>query len=66
MDLKEKLSQNNISIQGREYDVDLPNNLNEAAMRGVLVTPTIIFYNKDNKEIARTHTIDEVKSVLSL
>lgn len=53
------------NLTGTEINVDTNKGLDIAAEKGVFMTPTVIFYNKENQEIVRTHNIDEIESFLS-
>ncbi|MBR1911133.1 MAG: hypothetical protein IJ828_02125 [Treponema sp.] len=52
-------------MQGTEISVDTKKGLDIAAERGVFMTPTVILYVAQNKEVARLHTIDEIDAFLS-
>lgn len=50
----------NIQIEGKYIDVDTEEGLSNAASKGVFASPTVIIYNKDKKEIARGHSVEEL------
>ncbi len=47
---------------GKIFDVDGDEGLKQAQERGVLSTPTVIFYADDGAEIARAHSVSELKT----
>ncbi len=51
------------SLEGTQYNADTKKGLKLAAERGVFITPTIIFYNNEEKEIARAHNVEEVQAL---
>ena len=53
------------SISGKHIDVDTDQGLAEAAAKGVLATPTVIFYDSASNEIARAHNTTEIEAILS-
>lgn len=54
-----------VALEGTHIDVDTDQGLADAAAKGVLATPTVIFYDSSNNEIARAHNTTEIESVLS-
>jgi len=54
----------NLSLEGISINVDSKDGLDSAAARGVLATPTVIFYNTMNKELFRAHNTQELQSLL--
>ena len=51
------------SLEGKQFNVDTKKGLKLATERGVFITPTLIFYNDEEKEIARAHNVDEVQAL---
>lgn len=53
----------NVNLTGNMIDVDTPEGLNEAALKGVFAAPTVIVYNAEHKEIARGHNVEELTAI---
>lgn len=53
-----------LSLEGRSINVDTKDGLESAAARGVLATPTVIFYNTMNTELFRAHNTQELQDLL--
>ena len=53
-----------VEIEGHSIDVDTEEGLADAAENGVFATPTVIFYNANGVECARSHTVEELSIVL--
>lgn len=51
-------------LHGRAIDVDSEEGFSEAAAKGVFAAPTVIFYDAQNNEAARCHSVEEISSVL--
>ena len=49
---------------GKEIVVDDDAGLADAALHGVFSTPTVIFYDEEDQEVARAHNVDEIKAIL--
>lgn len=54
-----------LDYRGIELDVDTKAGLARAASNGVFSSPTVIFYDKDDNETARFHSIEELERVFS-
>lgn len=54
-----------VPLAATQIDVDTDQGLAEAAAKGVLATPTVIFYDDSNNEIARAHNTTEIEAVLA-
>ena len=54
-----------VALSGTHIDVDTDQGLAEAAAKGVLATPTVIFYDSARCEIARAHNTTEIETVLA-
>jgi len=54
----------NLSLEGHSINVDTKDGLDSAAARGVLATPTVIFYNTMNTELFRAHNTQELQDLL--
>ena len=54
-----------VALSGTHIDVDTDQGLAEAAAKGVLATPTVIFYDSARCEIARAHNTTEIEAVLA-
>ena len=52
------------AISGTHIDVDTDQGLADAAAKGVLATPTVIFYDSTGNEIARAHNTTEIEALL--
>ncbi len=50
-------------IDGKEINIDTDKGFDTAAEKGVFMTPTVIFFNESNEEVARAHTVNELESV---
>ena len=59
--VKEYIS--SLSMNGTFVDADTQEGLSEAASKGVMATPTVIFYNKAGIEVARCHSVEELKNI---
>ena len=53
-----------VALPGIMVDVDSEEGLQQAARKGVFAAPTVIFYGTGGEEIARAHSVDELKAVL--
>ena len=53
------------ALSGSEINVDTEAGLNNAAVKGVFSTPTVVLYNSDGQEIVRAHSVDELEEVFS-
>ena len=53
----------NVKLTGNMIDVDTPEGLSEAALKGVFAAPTVIVYNENHKEIARAHNVEELTAI---
>ncbi|MCR5613333.1 anaerobic ribonucleoside-triphosphate reductase [Treponema sp.] len=53
----------NVNLKGNMIDVDTPEGLDEAALKGVFAAPTVIVYNEAHKEIARGHSVEELTAI---
>lgn len=53
----------NVKLEGNMIDVDTPEGLSEAALKGVFAAPTVIVYNADHKEVARGHNVEELTAI---
>ena len=51
-------------LNGKLIDADTEEGLGLAAEKGVLSTPTVIFYDDFGSEIARCHSISEIKEIM--
>ena len=51
-------------LEGTVISVDTEEGLNAAASKGVLATPTVIFYNQAKKEVSRAHNTAELDAIL--
>lgn len=54
---------NSLSMNGIFVDTDTEEGLKTAAAKGVMSTPTVIFYNEAGGEIARCHSVEEIKLI---
>ena len=54
-----------VALSGTHIDVDTDQGLAEAAAKGVLATPTVIFYDSAKSEVARAHNTTEIEAVLA-
>lgn len=53
----------NINLQGEKIDVGTESGIKIAASKGVFSSPTVIFYDNNNKEITRAHNVDELSEI---
>lgn len=53
----------NLPIEGSFIDVDSQEGFDRASALGVYSAPTVIFFNENNIEIARSHTLKELKAL---
>ncbi|MCR5495652.1 MAG: hypothetical protein K6F15_08450 [Treponema sp.] len=53
----------NISLPGKNIDVDTDLGLSEAAEKGVFASPTVILYDSEGNEKARAHTVEELSLI---
>ena len=49
------------TLDGKIVDTD--EGLSRASEKGVLSTPTVIFYDESNREIKRCHSVEEIKEI---
>ena len=54
-----------IAMDGEQIDVDTEAGLQSAAARGVFATPTVIFYDAQDNEIGRAHSVEELNAILA-
>ena len=54
-----------IAIDGEQIDVDTEAGLQSAAARGVFAAPTVIFYDAQDNEIGRAHSVEELNAILA-
>ncbi len=54
-----------ISLKGKNIDVDTDSGLAEAGRKGVFAAPTVIFYDAQNREIKRAHNVQELEETFS-
>lgn len=52
-----------VKLGGNMIDVDTPEGLSEAALKGVFAAPTVIVYDENHKEISRAHNVEELASI---
>lgn len=53
----------NLPYSGEFIDVDTEKGLALASEKGIFSAPTVIFYNENNDEISRAHSVNEIKSL---
>ena len=51
-------------LDGKIVDTDTDEGLSRASEKGVLSTPTVIFYDDSNREIKRCHSVEEIKEIV--
>jgi len=51
------------NLDGKIVDTDTDEGLNRASEKGVLSTPTVIFYDVSNREVKRCHSVEEIKEI---
>lgn len=51
-------------LEGTNISVDSEEGLAVAAAKGVLATPTVIFYDHAQKEVARAHNVPELEEIV--
>ncbi|NLC93162.1 MAG: hypothetical protein GX677_06855, partial [Treponema sp.] len=44
-----------------KFDVDSHEGFTEATKKGVFASPTVIFYDSNNNEISRFHSVEELE-----
>src|SRR5574344_98577 len=50
-----------LNIQGNKFDVDSHEGFTEATKKGVFASPTVIFYDSNNNEISRFHSVEKLE-----
>jgi ribonucleoside-triphosphate reductase len=53
----------NLPLSGSQIDVDSPEGFARASDSGVFSAPTVIFFDAADHEIARAHTVSEIRSL---
>lgn len=53
----------NLPYDGTFIDVDTEDGLAHASAMGIFSAPTIIFYNENDDEISRAHSVNEIRSL---
>lgn len=53
----------NVNLEGNMIDVDTPEGLSQAALKGVFAAPTVIVYDENHNEIARGHNVEELTAI---
>ena len=51
------------NLDGKIVDTDTDEGLRRVSEKGVLSTPTVIFYDDSNREIKRCHSVEEIKEI---
>ncbi|MDY3707762.1 MAG: anaerobic ribonucleoside-triphosphate reductase [Treponema berlinense] len=51
-----------LNLTGKLIDVDTDEGLRIAAAKGVFSAPTVIFYDENGTEIARAHSVEDIKT----
>ncbi|MBQ1949897.1 MAG: hypothetical protein II367_07060 [Treponema sp.] len=54
---------NEVSLSGKNIDVDTEEGLSEAAEKGVFASPTVIIYDSNGNEKARAHSVEELSVI---
>lgn len=54
-----------LAMHGEQIDVDTEAGLQSAAAKGVFAAPTVIFYDAQDNEIGRAHTVEELNAILA-
>lgn len=53
----------NLPISGEFVDVDSPEGFARASSLGVFSAPTVIFFDENNQEVERAHSVKEIRSL---
>lgn len=54
-----------VNMKGLSVNLDTEAGLSFAMGKGVFISPTVIFYDKDNKEIKRFHDVEELETSMA-
>ncbi|ULQ59778.1 hypothetical protein K7I13_15230 [Brucepastera parasyntrophica] len=54
----------NLPISGEQIDVDTEGGFRRAQEFGIYSAPTAIFFDNDGKEIARAHSVQEIRTLI--
>jgi len=56
----------NLSLSGEQVDVDSAEGFARASANEILSTPTAVFFDAGNKEVARAYTVKEIRAIPAL
>jgi len=56
----------NLPFSGEQIDVDTEAGMIRAGSYGVFSTPTVIFFDADSNEVARAHSVKEIRAIPAL
>jgi hypothetical protein len=53
----------NLPLSGKQIDVDTPEGFARASEFGVFSAPTVVFFDSGDREIARAHSVGEIRAL---
>jgi glutaredoxin len=56
----------NVSLPGQEIDATSDEGFAEARKQRIMQTPTLIFFDENDKEVARATSVEEIKKILGI
>ncbi len=56
----------NLSLSGEQVDVDSAEGFARASASEILSTPTVVFFDAENREVARAFTVKEIRAIPAL
>jgi len=56
----------NLSLSGEQVDVDSAEGFARASANEILSTPTVVFFDAENKEVARAYSVKEILAIPAL